>query len=292
MSRSHWKGVISFGLVTIPVVLHPARNKQADISFHLIDKRDNARIHYQRVNANTNKIVPWGEITRGYEFDKETIIPVPDEVLKKVAGDKSRTIDIETFIDKNDLDMLTIDNVYYLVPDKNGQKAYVILRNSLNESHRIGIAKIVISTKEYLSALIPHDDALILCLLKYDNEMKKPSDFDLPVGSLSTYKVSAKEIEVAKKLIKSMSSKWKPDKFEDEYQKSIHQWVEETVKDIPHKKHKQISRKTGKNVNFIDLLKKSLSASSKRKPRKQVKPPIHSKTNKHPHKTTHRKNLH
>src|SRR5437773_2304082 len=118
MLRSNWKGVISFGLVSIPIVLYPTENKKADISFHQIDKRDNARIKYKRININTGKEVLWKEIGRGYEYDKETTIPVPDEVLKKVAGTNAHTIAIENFIDESELEMLFIGNSYYLTPDK------------------------------------------------------------------------------------------------------------------------------------------------------------------------------
>jgi DNA end-binding protein Ku len=270
MPRSNWKGIISFGLVTIPIVLYPSKNKQADISFHQIDKRDNARIQYQRVNSNTGKIVPWENITRGYEFDKETMIPVPDELLQKIAGDKARVIDIETFVDRDDVDLLTLESVYYLTPDKNGQKGYVILRNSLHDTNKIGIAKVVISTKEYLAAIIPHHDALMLCLLKYDSDINKPSDFDLPTKNISFYKVTPKEIEVAKQLIKSMSSKWKPEKFIDEYQQSIHRWVEESVNNLPHKRIEKTFKKPTNVANFVELLRKSLAASSKRKGSKGV----------------------
>jgi len=286
MPRSNWKGVISFGLVTIPIILYPSKNVQADISFHQIDKRDNSRIQYQRINSNTGKKVEWNDIARGYALDKETMIPVPDEVLKYIAGDKARSIDIDTFIDKKDLDLFTIDNFYYLVPDKNGQKGYVILRNCLAETNKVGIAKVVISTKEYLSALIPYGDALILCLLKYDAEMRKSEDFDLPNKNISAYKISAKEMDIAKKLIKSMSSKWHPDKYVDEYQKLIHQWVEETVKHLPHKKTGKTVKKLTHAVNLVDLLKKSLAASSKQNNRRILVPYKNHKLSRHK-KATH-----
>ena len=271
MPRSNWKGVISFGLVTIPIVLYPAQNKSADISFHLIDKRDNARIKYQRVNANTGKVVPWTDIIRGYEYDKETTIPVPDEVLKKVAGD--RAIDIETFIDKKDLDILSVENVYYVVPDNKGEKGYVILRDALAEMNKIGIAKVIISTKEYIAALVPHDKALILCLLRYDNEVRKLSEFDLPTKDEKRYKINKKEMEIAKQLIKSMATKWNPKKYEDEYQLAIHQWVEEAVKNLPHAAAKKRAKTATNVVNFVDLLKKSLASSgkSKSKPKSKAK---------------------
>ena len=151
MPRSHWKGVISFGLVSIPVILSPIEKKEAEISFHQIDKKDNSRIKYQRININTGKVVPWERITRAYEYDEETNIPVPDPVLKQVAGDNARTIAIDSFIDKDELSIITITNCYYLVPGKGGDKGYVILREALEQTNKIGIAKVIISTKEYLS---------------------------------------------------------------------------------------------------------------------------------------------
>jgi DNA end-binding protein Ku len=261
--RSNWKGMISFGLVSIPIVLYPAVNKSADISFHQIDRRDNSRIKYQRVNATTGREVKWDDITRGYEYDKETTIPVPDDVLKKVAGENAHSIDIETFIDKKDLDFLTYERSYYLVPDKKGDKGYVILRESLRESNKIGIAKVIISTKEYIAAVIPHNKALILCLLKYANEMRSASDFDLPTKELTAYKISKKEIDIAKQLIQAMTAKWRPADYVDEYQEAIHKWVEETVNKKPHSSMTKRSKAPSNVVNFVDLLKKSLATENK-----------------------------
>lgn len=270
MPRANWKGTIAFGLVSIPVLLYPAENKAADISFHQIDKRDHARIKYQRINVDTGKIVPWEQITRGYEYDKETTVPVPDEVLKKVAGVNARTIDISTFINQSDLDKLTIKSVYYLVPDKHGEKGYVILRTALSETKKIGIAKVIISTKEYLAALMVYEQALVLCLLKYANEMRKTTELPLPDKALTAYKIKKKEIEIAKKLVQSMSSKWRPSNYVDEYQKAIHQWVEQTVKKLPHTSMKQRKQRAMPAVDLIDLLRKSLATKRKVKPRKQT----------------------
>jgi DNA end-binding protein Ku len=269
MARSNWRGHISFGLVSIPIVLYTVENKRADISFHQIDKHDNARIQYQRINANTGKIVPWERITRGYEYEKDAVIPVPDDVLEKVAGAEARTINIQTFINKTEFNLLSIEKNYYLVPDEKGKgnKGYVILREALKDTHKIGIARVIISTKEYLSAIIPEGDALILSLLKYDKELRKPSEFPLPDKEPDFYKITPKEIKLAKELIKSMSGKWKPEKYIDEYQSAIHRWVEETVNKLPHKTTKQPAKRQPSNViNFMDLLKKSLVEKNK-KPR-------------------------
>jgi DNA end-binding protein Ku len=267
MPRSNWKGYISFGLVSIPVVLFTSENKSADISFHQIDKRNNARIKYQRLNSVTGKVVDWGDIIKGYEYDKETIIPVPEEVLKKVAGDNARTIAIENFISKNDLDLLTIARSYYLVPEKKGIKGYVILREALKSSGKIGIAKVIISTKEYVAAVMPYEDkALVMYLLKYADEMRNIAELDLPAKDITASKVNKKEIDVAKKLIGSMSAKWKPDDYVDEYQEALHEWVKETATKKPHRAGMKARASNNSNVvDFVDLLKKSLAGKGKGK---------------------------
>lgn len=273
MPRSNWKGHISFGLVSIPIILYSIENKKADISFHQIDKRDSARIKFQRINVNTGKAVPWENITRGYEYEKDTLIPVPDKVLEKVAGENARTIDIQTFINKNEFDILSIAKNYYIVPNEKGKgnKGYVILRESLKETNKIGIAKVIISTKEYIAAVIPHDEIILLSLLKYDEEIRKSSEFFVPDKPLSFYKISQKEIDIAKQLIKSMSSKWHPEKYTDEYQESIHQWIDETIHKLPHEKNKHKKQPASNVVNFVDLLKKSLAEQHKHSTNKRIK---------------------
>ena len=136
-----------------------------------------------------------------------------------MAGDNARTIDIQTFINKNEFDILSIDKNYYIVPDEKGKanKGYVILRESLKETNKIGNAKVIISTKEYIAAVVPHDEIIVLSLLKYDEEIRKSSEFTLPDKPLSFYKITQKEMEIAKQLIKSMTSKWRPEKYIDEY---------------------------------------------------------------------------
>lgn len=281
MPKSNWKGIISFGLVSIPIILYPSENKMTKISFHQIDKKDNARIKYQRINTQTGKIVPWEDIARGYEYDKEHSIPVPDKVLKKVAGENARTINIENFIDKKYLNIIAIQNTYYLFPEKKGEKAYVILREALKQSGKMGIAKIIISTKEYLSTILPYGDAIILCLLKYDNEIKKLSEFDLPNKNMSAYKITKKELEVAKQLILSMSTKWNPSHYQDEYQQAIQQWIEKSVKKLPSPTMKSRVPETIKmSADLIDLLKKSLAGATKGKQKTKPKKAI---TKRSPH---------
>jgi DNA end-binding protein Ku len=264
MPRSNWKGHISFGLVSIPIVLFPTENKSADISFHQIDKHNNARIKFQRINSVTGKKVEWDDIIKGYEYDKETMVPVPEEIIKKLAGENGRTIEIEQFINRKDLNLLAVNRTYYIVPDKKGDKGYVILREALNDTDKIGIAKVIISTKEYLAAIMPYEDkALVLYLLKYDDEIRKMNEFDIPTKDLSAYKVNKKEIDIAKQLIQSMTAKWKPEKFVDDYQATLHKWVEEEATRKPHKAAMKTRAKAQSNVvDFVELLKKSINSKS------------------------------
>ena len=287
MPHAIWKGYISFGLVSIPIILYPSENKSATVSFRQIDKRNGARIKYQRINSETGDEVPWEDVGKGYEYTKDKILMVEEGELKKVVGENARTIAIEEFVDKKNINMIDIERTFYLVPDKNGIKGYVILREALNHTNKVGIAKVIISTKEYLAAVAIFEDAIVLYTLHYPDEIRKPDEFDIPSTDIKKSKVTNKEIEIAKKLIQSMSAKWKPEQYKDEYRLTVQKWVEEKAKRLPTTKMKQrgeISK--GKVVNFMDLLKKSLESSkSKAKTKKGgkfakvMKPiPIASKT--------------
>lgn len=259
MPRTHWKGEISFGLVNIPIILFNSENKKEKVSFHLIDKRDNARIKYLHVNAETGKEVKWEQIGKGYQYNKDVLLPVKEDEIKYVAGESARTIEIKNFVAKSSIDFIDIEKTYYLVPQKKGDKGYVILREALKEEDKIGIAKVIISTKEYLAAIAYYNNALVLYLLRYREEIKPLSQFDIPSDNLKEYKVKPQEIEIAKKLIKSLTKKWTPEKYKDEYSHIVHEWAEKKVHKKAFPKEKAIKEKKSDNViDFIDLLKKSL----------------------------------
>lgn len=280
MPRSNWKGVISFGLVTIPIALYNSENTGSKVSFHQIDKRDNARIKYERVNSETGEEVDWGNITKGYVYNKDTILPVEEGELKKVAGENARTIAIEGFVKADSIEFIEIEKTYYLTPDKNGEKGYVVLREALKKSKMMGIAKVIISTKEYISALGCYKNALVLYLLRYNEEIRPLSEFDIPEDDLKKYKATSKEVDTALLLIKSMAEKWNPKKYKDEYQEAVHKWAENKIKHKPAIKMQQRGEQQKiKSANFIDLLKKSLESSKKGKEKVHVS---HLKK-KHPH---------
>lgn len=260
MPRPIWKGYITFGLVNIPVVLYSAEMK-AEIQFHMIDVRDHSRIRYERINETTGKPVAWENIAKGYKYNSEYIV-VTDEELKKIAGENSKTINIESFVKTDSIDSIYYEKPYYLVPDKRGEKGYVILREILKNSKKAGIAKIIIHTKEYLAVLSVNANALIVNLLRYNSELRPAADFDIPKMNIKSYKITTKEIEIAKQLVQSMTTKWDPKQYVDEYQIALEKWISEKIKtQEPHtimKKRAQTTLKRSEMINFVELLKKSL----------------------------------
>lgn len=266
MPRPIWKGHISFGLVNIPVILYPAE-KTANIQFKLVDGRDKAPIHYLRINERTGKEVPWPDVAKAYEYDEHRFVLIKEEEIKKIAGENSRTIDIENFVDRNKLDYVDFEKPYYLVPDKKGEKGYVILREALSATKKIGIAKVIIHTRQYLAAVLPYENSLVLELLRYHQDIRKPAEFEIPTANTKAYKVTAKELQVAKQLIESMTTSWRPDKYEDEFQSALEKWIEAKIRHEKPQRMKQhaIAAKKSNVVDFVALLKKSLAEKNTHK---------------------------
>ena len=270
--RSNWKGVISFGLVNIPITLVNSENTAGKVSFHQIDKKNNVRIQYKRVNAETGREVKWDDIIKGYVYNKDTMIPVEEGELKKVAGENARTIAIESFVKEDSIDFIDINKTYYLIPDKKSEKGYVILREILKNSKTIGIAKVIISTKEYVAAVACYENALVLYILRYHDEIISLSELEIPSNNLKKYKVNLKEVTAALQLVKSMTEKWNPKKYKDEFKEIVHKWAEHKIKHksavIMPQRAKSIEKT--REVNFIDLLRKSISTTNKLKQAKRA----------------------
>src|SRR5688572_16743355 len=169
MARPVWKGHISFGLVNVPIVLYSAE-RRADLSFQLIDSKNAARIRYERVNEETGEEVPWDKIVKGFEYEQGSYVLLSDEEIETASVEMTRTIEIEQFVDLEQIDVRYFDRPYVLVPDKNGQKGYVLLREAIAESGRAGIATVVIRSRQYLAALLASGDALLLELLRFAQE--------------------------------------------------------------------------------------------------------------------------
>jgi DNA end-binding protein Ku len=265
MSRPIWKGHISFGLVNVPVVLMSAE-RRVDLSFRMIDSRNSARIRYERVNEETGEEVPWDKIVKGYEYDDGNYVLLSEEELQNASPELTKTIEIEQFVDLKDIDIRYFDRPYMLVPDKKGEKGYVLLREAIAASGKAGIAKVVIRGRQHLAALLAQGDALVLELLRFHQELIELSDFDLPSHELREYGVQKKEIELASKLIAGMTMKWNASKFHDEYRDALMKLVERKIKSGQTEAIEDLEQDevpVSQTLNFMDVLKRSVEHAEK-----------------------------
>lgn len=256
MAHAIWKGSISFGLVNIPVALTSAENHK-EIHFHLYSKSDKADVGYQYYNKATGKPLKRDQIIKGYELENGKLIEINEKTLKDIAGENAKTIDIEGFVKADSIDYMDFDTPYYLVPDKKGEKAYAVLQEALTKSKKVGIAKVIIHSGEKLAAIIPYQNALVLHILRFHNELRSPDQ----VGITDHPKLKEKEIKLAEQLINSMSKTWKPNAYKDEYQLTLKKWLkqrEKTAKPRAKMESKAKSKTKGNVVDFVDLLKKSM----------------------------------
>lgn len=269
MPRSIWNGDISFGMVSIPVSLVSIEENN-DIHFHLLDSKTRSRVRYQRVNEETGKEVPWKDIVKGYEYDKDSFIVVDEKEFEKASPALFKTIDIEEFVDLNDIDSLYFTKPYYLVPDSKNKKAYVLLREALKKTNKVGVAKVIIRTKESLSLILAHEHALLLYLIHFKDEIRDEEELNLPREALSQYKVTEKEVKMATDLIKDMTAKWKPEKYHNDYREALQKWLDQQMKKQAKsgKKVTQKAKSSDAVVDFISLLKDSM----KNKKSKTAKP--------------------
>jgi DNA end-binding protein Ku len=270
MSRPIWKGHISFGLVNVPVVLNAAERKAGDLSFRMIDSRNSARVRYERVNEETGEEVPWDKIVKGYEYEDGNYVLMSEEELQHASPEMTRTIEIEQFVDLEDIDVRYFERPYVLVPGSKGEKGYVLLREAIREAGKAGIARVVIRARQYLAALIPQGDALVLELLRYDQELIDLKDFELPSSDLRQNGVSRKEIDLASKLIDGMTSRWNASKFHDEYREALMKLVQKKVAAGQTEAIEEVEEDEApirQTINFMDVLKKSVAHASKGRPK-------------------------
>jgi DNA end-binding protein Ku len=253
--RAIWKGSISFGLVNIPIALHPATRKE-ELKFRLLRKGDLSPVNYKRVAEKDGKEVPWGQIAKGYEYEKAKYVVLKDEDFQRVDLEATQTVDIQDFVDLDEIDPIFFYKPYYLEPQKGGDKAYVLLRDSLGERGKVGIAKVVIKTRQYLAGVKPKDGALVLELMHFAEELADTSKLHIP----KKVEIGKREMNMATQLIDSMSSKWNPEKYRDEYRDALMEVIEEKVeaggKEIEEKPKK--APKPTKVIDLVEVLQKSL----------------------------------
>lgn len=272
MPRPTWKGNISFGLVNVPVSLYSAEQR-SDLSLRLIDSRNNARVRYVRVNEETGEEVPWDNIVKGFEYDGGNYVLLSDEEMESVSVEMTRTIEIEEFVELSEIDIRYFDRPYLLVPGKNGEKGYVLLREAIANKKKTGIARVVIRTRQYLAAMVAVGDALLLELLRYEQELKDLEDYDLPSSDLRKVNVSKKEIDLAEQLIDGMAAEWDPSKYEDEYRTALMEMIDRKIEtgetEAIEIGEEEAPEEATQAINFMDVLRRSVDASSGKKTAKR-----------------------
>ena len=258
MARGLWKGAISFGLVNVPVELHSAKKRTAELDMTMLDKRDLAPVGYKRVNKSTGKEVAWGDVVKGYEYKDDKYVVLSDEDFRRANPEASKTVDILAFVNLHDIQPQHFDTPYYLKPEKRGEKAYALLRDTLHKAGKAGIASVVIRTKQYLAALVAQDELLVLNTLRYADELKDPAELEIPKA-----KVTAKELDMALRLVEDMADEWHPDKYKDTYKDDLLKRIKEKVKageteelTEPEKAPRQ--EKSADVIDLMSLLKKSV----------------------------------
>jgi DNA end-binding protein Ku len=216
--RSLWSGSISFGLVQIPVKMRTAERVK-ELAFHQLDKRDHARIHYERVNAKTGKKVEWNDIVKGYEMSRGAYVVVDDKDLERANIEATHTIDIQDFVKRSEIPVEFFERPYYLVPERNGKRAYGVLRDALAGKGLVAIALVVIRTKQHLAAIMPDGDALVLVLMRFESEMVPLSSVakELPRET----KASPQERKLADQLVEALTAKWNASKYVDTYTRDL-----------------------------------------------------------------------
>ena len=263
MARAIWKGSISFGLVNIPIALYPATRRE-ELKFRLLRKTDLSLVNYKRVAETDGKEVPWDQIVKGYEYEKGKYIVLKDEDFQRVDVEATQTVDIQDFVELDEIDPIFFYKPYYLEPQKGGDKAYALLRDALKDSKKVGVAKVVIKTREYLAGVKPEDGALVLELMHFADELADTTKLHIP----KKVEIGEREITMAKSLIDSMSSKWNPEKYKDDYREALMEVIEEKVeaggKEIEEKPKK--APKPTKVIDLVSVLQKSLEETdAKRK---------------------------
>ena len=265
MPRPLWTGAISFGLVNVPVALYPAAERH-EFEFSMLDKRDLSPVGYKRVSKRTGREVKWSDVIKGYEYEKGHYVVLTDEDFKQANVKATQTIDIQAFVPTQEVPTQFYDTPYYLAPGKRGEKVYALLRETLREAGRVAVAQVVIRTTQHLAVVRPLDRALMLNTLRYPAELRDPAELSLPKAGLKGSGITAKEVDLAKRLIDDMAHHWQPEAFKDTYHEDLMRRIREKIKrgqtkEISEPKHGEAEpRRTAEVIDLAELLKKSLKS--------------------------------
>lgn len=268
MARPVWSGTLSFGLLNIPVSMMSGEKPSADIHFRMLDGRNNAPVKYERVNAETGEEVPWKDIVKAYEYEKGSFVVLDPEDIKSAAPESHDAVEVEGFVDASAIGPQYFEKPYVLVPQKKAEKGYVLLREALQKTGKIGIGRVVIRTRENLCAVIPQDDALLLMMMRYPQELVDIHEYNIPEGAKGDYRITPKELQFSEQLIDAMSNDWEPGNYKDEFRARLQKVIKERMEahGVVRRKAEEHEAAAGTATNVVDfmtLLQQSISNKSR-----------------------------
>ena len=269
MAHAIWSGTINFGLVTIPVKLFTAV-RENELHFNQLHSKDKGRIRYQRVCESCGKEVPWEDIAKGYEYEKGEYVVLSDEDLKQANVEATQSIDIVQFVNLTEIDPMFFEKPYYLEPEKKGRHAYGLLRDALSKAGKVGIARVVIRSREHLAALKPNGDALLLEIMHFADELVDAEDLNIPKAEAAV----PNEMKAANMLIDSMTSAFKPEEFHDKYREDVLAMIEDRAKGKPAKRAAKKVAAPSNVVNLMDVLQRSLAEHKGRRTTSKAEPKL------------------
>ncbi len=268
MARALWKGSINFGLVNIPVELYTAEERKG-FSFSMLDKRDFSPVGYKRYSKESGKEIEWSNIVKGYEYEKGQYVVLSDEDFRRANVKATQTIDIQTFVPEGAIPLEYFETPYYLAPSGRSAKVYALLRETLRATKRIAVAQVVIRTTQHLAAVVVHERALMLNTLRYPDELRNTTGLELPAAGLKNAGVTAKEIDLAKRLVDDMTGDWNPAEFKNSYHDDLMARIEQKIKrgetkEITKPDADEERPRTAQIIDLAELLKKSLGGGGQR----------------------------
>lgn len=268
MPRVLWKGAISFGLVHIPVGLYSAE-KRNSFDLTMLDRRTMKPVGFKRYNKETGEDVSWDDIVKGYEYEKDRYVVLTEDDFKRANVEATQTIDILSFGDEDEIPSMYFETPYYLAPDKRGHKGYALLRETLKQTGKVAIANVVIRTRQYVAALLPVGDIIVMNTLRYANELRGTDELEVPSSNLKAVGVNPREIEMARKLVDGMTAKWDPDEYRDSYHEDLLALIEKRVQagqteviTEPSEEGEERPAK-GEVIDLMALLKRSVETKGK-----------------------------
>jgi len=258
-----WKGSISFGLVNIPVELHAAVSHERP-HFRLLHAKDQSPVNYERVCQREGKPVAWEDLVKGYEYAKGKFVTLSKDDFKTAAVEKTKTLDILDFVDATAVDDRYFDTPYYAVPGKGGARGYAVLREAIRASGRIGVGKVVLRETQHLAALSVVDDALVVTMMRFADELVDVDRYTFPPAR----EVRPKELQMAKTLVESLSDEWKPEKYTDDYRANLMRIIKAKMKG---KEAKIVAEEEPHDAKVVDLMERLRSSLEGRSAGKSVR---------------------